>query len=392
MSTDDFLDPNEGVKGAIAKRRTDDEQQQAEGQLTVAKVLDKRLSNIMPDLRKRETFVGQLTIMREASPKLAKCTSSSLINCMIACGHLDLMPNTAQQYAFIIPYGDQAQFQLGYLGLIELAYRSGEITSINAELVFAEDKFEQTLGTRRELVHIPNLDIDRTKYDNVKRVYATAELKNGKSVFVVLTMDEINKIRASSKASKGGDNPWNKWPEAMAKKTAIKRLLKYLPSSAIDNRFKDAIDYDNRAEAGKLAFKEDNTLDLDADTQLATAPERPKDKGIKTYAKPEPREAEIVETEDKAAYTPPSENDIEHPNSEVEEFNDTLEMSDEDLRDGITEMLDYLKFDDTQLANIYALAGTSDFTLADHVALAKVFVKLDEIVGRDAEQKAANKT
>lgn len=369
-------DPNQSIKQAISRKREEGAQQEGQSGLTVAKVLDKRLQNIMPDKKKRDTFVGQLTIMRDQYPAIAKCTPTSILNCMIACGHLDLMPNTAQQYAFIIPYGTTAQFQLGYFGLIELAYRSGQIKYINASLVFKEDTFEAEEGLEPKLVHKPAYQIDRTVYQNVVAVYAVAKLSNGENVFRVLTMSEIDKIRETSKAGKGSDNPWTKWPEVMAKKTAIKQLLKYLPSSTDDNRFKEAVIYDDRAEGGKLAFNEDNSLDINAETQVSEAAERPKDRGVRSFA--HAAEAEIVVELEPKPEPAPAEAPAETAHNKYEDL--TADMTDNDLREAIAEILESLKLSKVQLKKLYEYAGSDDMATADRKTLQLAFNKLNSMV------------
>ena len=198
-----------------------------------------------------QQFYAQLSLMSKNNPRLAEASADSLLSAVMACVHLDLMPNTPEQYAFVIPYGKVAQFQLGYRGMIELAYRGGVVKSINAELVFPEDDFKVELGTDRTLIHSPSFEVeDRTDYSKAIAVYATARLNNGEVVFEVLTKKDLDKVQKTVKATTG-DTPWSKWPESMAKKTAIKRLLKYLPSSTTDNRLAMGAAWDSMSEGGK---------------------------------------------------------------------------------------------------------------------------------------------
>ena len=219
------------------------------------KMVLKYASKLVQDDRAQQ-FYTQVMLMMRNNQALAGCDPQSLFTAMMACVHLDLMPNTPEAYAYIIPYGKTAQFQLGYKGLVELAYRSGIIKYINAELVFPDDVFEAELGTERSMTHKPNYGIDRTKYDKCNFVYATAKLDNGETVFEVMNKQDIERIR---KVSKAGDNgPWKDWPDQMAKKTVVKRLLKLLPSSNADNRFKVAAEWDSAIEGGK-SIKLDKT-------------------------------------------------------------------------------------------------------------------------------------
>ena len=88
---------------------------------------------------------------------------------------LGVEPNTPIGQAYLIPYGNQVQFQLGYKGLIDLAYRSGEVQSIQAHEVHENDTFEYELGLNPKLKHVPAMK-DRGP---VILYYAVIKLKNG---------------------------------------------------------------------------------------------------------------------------------------------------------------------------------------------------------------------
>lgn len=221
-------------------------------------------ANKLLNSEKAQQFATQMRLMISKEPKLAQCTPESLAVSMIACVHLDIMPNTPEQRAYIIPYKNnrlnryEAQFQMGYKGLIELAYRSNLIKSVSAELVFPQDKFDVDLGMRT-LSHKPDMSIDRTNFKDAIAVYAVARLGNGELAFDVLSKSEIDKVRGVVKYM-AKDSPWNSWEESMVKKTAVKRLLKFLPSSAEDSRLQQAAMYDSWAEAGKLKVGEDGNI------------------------------------------------------------------------------------------------------------------------------------
>lgn len=209
--------------------------------------------------KKAQEFAARVTLMARQNPKIAAATPESLLTAMMACVQLDLMPNTPEGLAYVIPYGNSVQFQIGYKGIVELAYRTGVVRKIDAELVFPEDTFKVSLGTNRQLTHEPDYSIDRTDYKKVTHVYATAVLTTGETVFDVMSRKEVNKVQTAAKAS-STDSPWHTWWGRMAKKTAVKSLAKLLPSSSEDNRFKQAIEWDSLAEAGKLSVAEEGEI------------------------------------------------------------------------------------------------------------------------------------
>lgn len=211
-------------------------------------------------MRDRDTahqFGTHISIMAQRDPKFKSADPASVVTAMMACVELNLMPNTPQQLAHLIPYkvGSSGkyniQFQLGYKGLLELADRTGKIKAIYAELVYEGDEFSVELGTERRIKHIPGDDIDKTDYSKVTHAYMVAILTNGERMFEYMTRKQLDKIQESSKA-KSTDSPWQTWPEEMARKTVVKRGVKLLPSSGDDNRLQFASALDSWSQAGKL--------------------------------------------------------------------------------------------------------------------------------------------
>jgi recombination protein RecT len=205
-------------------------------------------------------YATRAALISRDNPKLREAIQNnpdSFLSAYMASVTLDLMPNTPEQLAHLIPYGNAVQFQVGYKGLLKLARRSGEIKTISAELVFEGDEFDVRFGTERGIIHRPSFDVDRTDYTKVTHAYATSKLTNGEEVFVVMTRNELDKIQSTVKSS-STDSPWKMWPERQAIKTVLKRLAQVLPSSA---ELQTAVAYDSSAEAGKLKFKNGNFIE-----------------------------------------------------------------------------------------------------------------------------------
>lgn len=184
-----------------------------------------------------------------SSPRLLECTKESLALALIEAGQLGLEPNGVMGQAYLVPYYNgklkryEAQFQVGYRGLIDLARRSGQITKIEARVVRESDEFLYEYGLRPQLVHRP----DPTSQGEMTHVYAIAWLRDADPIFEVMTREEVERIRRRSKAAESG--PWVTDYEAMARKTVVKRLAKYLPLSP---EAEAAIEADNRRDAGQI--------------------------------------------------------------------------------------------------------------------------------------------
>lgn len=114
-------------------------------------------------------------------------------------------------------------------GLMKKVRQSGGVSAIyEPQVVYENDRFEYELGFEPKLSHTPLM---RGNRGQALGAYAVAILddKHKTKVSVFLTYEEIEKIRNVSKAKDNG--PWKDWWEEMAKKSAMRRLCKYLPSS-----------------------------------------------------------------------------------------------------------------------------------------------------------------
>ena len=185
-----------------------------------------------------------LTAVR-INPELRECTVESFAAALMVSAQLGLEPNTPLGLAWLIPRLNnrkflddkgretykkikEVEFQIGYKGTIDLVRRSGMVSAIFAEEVREKDTFEFELGTNPHLKHIPYLAGDRGK---VLFYYAVATFKDGGFAFKVMSLDEINKVKAISPSANSRYSPWNTFFDEMAKKTCIIRLAKYLPLS-----------------------------------------------------------------------------------------------------------------------------------------------------------------
>lgn len=190
------------------------------------KQMEGQIAKALPKVMTPERFTRIVMTALSANEQLRRCTPQSFLGAMMQAAQLGVEPNTPLGQAYLIPYGNQVQFQLGYRGLIDLAYRSGEITSIQAHEVYENDTFEYELGLEPKLRHIPAL-ADRGK---VILYYAVFHTKSGGYAFEVMSKEDIERhVKQFSKAAGSGFSPWKDNFDSMAKKTVVKRLLKYAP-------------------------------------------------------------------------------------------------------------------------------------------------------------------
>lgn len=167
------------------------------------------------------------------TPKLADCTQESLMRCLLDLSAYGIEPDGRR--AHLIPYGNQCTLILDWKGLAELAMRSGIIAKLHADIVCENDVFDYNLG---EVVQ-HKIDFKAPRGE-MYAAYAMAVTKDGPVFVAVLNKDEIDGIRKRSKS--GNSGPWQTDYNEMAKKTAFRRLAKWLPLSA---EFRDAVDKDD---------------------------------------------------------------------------------------------------------------------------------------------------
>lgn len=187
------------------------------------KSYEKEIAKALPSVITPERFARMATTAVTQTPALATCTPQSFIGAMLTAAQLGLEPNTPLGQAYLIPYGQNCQFQLGYRGLIELAHRSGDIKSIEAHVVYAGDEFDFEFGLNPRLKHKP---AKKDRGDAVW-VYAVYHTKDDGFGFEVMSVEDINRHKA--KYSKAKNSPWDTAWDEMAKKTVIKKVLKYAP-------------------------------------------------------------------------------------------------------------------------------------------------------------------
>ena len=194
------------------------------------KTMEGEIKKALPSVITPERFTRMVLSALSTTPKLASCTPQSFLGAMMSAAQLGLEPNTPLGQAYLIPYKnkgiDEVQFQIGYKGLIDLAYRSGEVALVQAHIVYENDVFECEFGLEPKLVHKP---ADKDRGAPIK-VYAMFKTKNDGYGFEVMSMDDCRRhAEKYSKSYSFSSSPWQTNFEEMAKKTVLKRVLKYAP-------------------------------------------------------------------------------------------------------------------------------------------------------------------
>lgn len=198
-----------------------------------------QIQKALPSLIGSDRFIRVALTEIRKNPQLQRCSPVSICSAVMQAAQLGLEIGGTLGFAYLIPYKDEATFQVGYKGLMHLARRSGEIKRFEARCVYDGDHFDYWLGTNPTIDHKPLMKYPGPK--TLTHVYAVVTFSDGSSQFEVMSADDIEEHR--KKYTRGGGDTWTKSYEAMAKKTTIKRLIKLLP---ISTDLQEALNADNR--------------------------------------------------------------------------------------------------------------------------------------------------
>lgn len=219
-------------------------EQKQTGAMAVVDQSTSWFDSILPSHVDPRAFVGMAKAYLKKNADLAQKANGDPAGFMVAlseCARLGLVPGDTFH---ILPFGGKFTPVVDYTGEIELIYRAGAVSSVKAEIVYSGDSFEFRPDMDR-----PNHRIDWFKdRGEMAGVYAYAVMKDGStSRVVVMSRDEVMKVKAVSKSAGSSDSPWKNWEDRMWLKTAIHQLAKWVPTSAEYRReqLRAAVEADN---------------------------------------------------------------------------------------------------------------------------------------------------
>lgn len=217
--------------------KNQNQRQAVENQPTLKQWVAKMSKQIECALPKNYTPERMMRIALTAiskDAKLAQCTPDSFMGALLTAAQLGLEVNTPLGQAYLIPFWNgkkgvlEAQFQLGYQGLLDLCYRTGKYKDINARIVYEGDDFDFSYGLDENLVHRP-----KGKTSNPIFVYAYYKMINGTNSYEVMSWKDVmeHSQTYSQSVKKGYDSPWKTSQKPMAKKTLLIQALRYAPKT-----------------------------------------------------------------------------------------------------------------------------------------------------------------
>ena len=179
-----------------------------------------------------ERFVRVMMTAVQTTPALLNADRRTLFAAATKAAQQGLLPDGRE--GAIVTFKDQAQWMPMVAGIMKLVRNSGEISTWSVQAVYENDNFDFCLGDEEHITHKPALS-NRGK---LIAVYSIVSMKDGEKSREVMSVEDVNGIRARSRS--GNSGPWVTDFAEMAKKTVVRRHAKRLPlSTDIDGAIRD---------------------------------------------------------------------------------------------------------------------------------------------------------
>jgi len=211
----------------------------------VAKLLGEKMS--------AEKFISIVDNAVRKTPKLLDCDRASLFGAILTSAEMALEPNTPAGLSYIIPYKNQAQFQIGYHGVINLLYRSSKIEKIISEMVYENDEFDRYMDDSMNW----RFKFRPATGNRGKEVgaFAIVHLRDTTPEFKYMSITELEEIKKKSQSPQTYDkeNDPQRW---MYRKAVIKQIAKLLPKGDDTVAITNALNLDSMLEGGATVTME----------------------------------------------------------------------------------------------------------------------------------------
>lgn len=186
---------------------------------------------VLPESINFERFVRIVQTACMQNPELLNINiQQSLLKAALQCATDGLLPDN-REAAFVIFYvkgTPTVTYMPMVSGILKKIRNSGELLSLSTHVVYPSDQFDYCLGDNEHIEHKPFIG-KKDKKEIPICAYCIVKTKDGGIYREVMSYDDIEKIRATSKQKDG--TFWTQHWNEMAKKTVIRRLAKRLPMS-----------------------------------------------------------------------------------------------------------------------------------------------------------------
>jgi len=199
--------------------------------------VQKRFEQILG--KKAQGFMSSVINTVNSNKALQNADPQTILKSAAVAASLDLPVDKNLGFAWIIPYGKEAQFQMGYKGYIQLALRSGQYSRLNAVPVHT-NQFKHYNALTEEL----DADFSIDGEGDVVGYAFYFRLTNGFEKQTFWSADKVTKHakRFSQAYKQKRSSPWETDFDKMALKTVIKNTLATWGILSIE--MQDAIKHD----------------------------------------------------------------------------------------------------------------------------------------------------
>ena len=237
---------------------TTQKQNKTLGELMHSPAVIGKLNDVWNSPQMANSFISSVISVANGNPQLRNADPMSIIGAAMVAATMQLQVVPTLGQCYIIPYGSKAQFQCGYLGILQLCQRSGQFKKILAAPVH---EGEYVSGDEFDEDYV--FDKSQKKSDKVIGYMAKFELLNG---FTKVAYWDVEKVKEhASKFSQayraGYNSPWKSDFDAMAMKTVLKSILKFAPKSI---EMQNAVTFDQAVINTNTSDVQD--LDIDSFT------------------------------------------------------------------------------------------------------------------------------
>lgn len=203
--------------------------------------------------KKSAGFISSVLTVVSQNKLLQNVDMRTVLSAASIAASLDLPILPSLGRAWIVPYKGVAQFQIGYLGYVELAQRSGLYKSINVNTVYEGEVVKWNKFTEE-------LTYGEQEGDAAIGYCASFELLNGFRKVVYWTKDAVIKhAKRFSKSYNSSSSPWQSDFDAMAMKTVLAYTLRRWGPMSIEMQKAMAEDVDAREKP--LDLSKDNSVE-----------------------------------------------------------------------------------------------------------------------------------
>jgi recombination protein RecT len=192
---------------------------------------EKPFASVLPAHIPAKKFMRTIVGAIQNNPTILQCDRSSIYAACQKAAQDGLILDGRE--AALVKFADACQYMPMVNGILKKLRNSGNLSTIKAETVHEHDTFSYNPAMEDVPNHKPDWFGERGEMIGV---YAVAKMKDGGTVVEIMNKEQLDKVRRVSRSGNDKDGSpkgiWKQWPEEMAKKSVLRRIAKYLPSSA----------------------------------------------------------------------------------------------------------------------------------------------------------------